>query len=135
VADKFTSTVPSAIKAVNGALSDIRKYKGMKIKVTKCSVVTYWYRNHIDRVLEVIDPDKSTAVYPDAYLVYIDKNTDTRGWIKKQDCEDIDTTLQPTDIERYFNDKGKRITDDLGWLGEYHVSAKDIIDMIIDLKK
>ena len=40
--------------------------------------------------------------------------------------------VQPKIIEAYFNEKDKRIIDDMGWTGEYHLSAKDIIDFIID---
>jgi hypothetical protein len=40
--------------------------------------------------------------------------------------------IQPSEIEEYF--KEKKCFDSMGWTGEYHVSAKDIIDLLIDLK-
>lgn len=40
--------------------------------------------------------------------------------------------IQPKDIEEYFKDK--KIIDDIGWTGEFHVSAKDILDCFIDLR-
>jgi hypothetical protein len=41
--------------------------------------------------------------------------------------------IQPQEIEKYLNNKNKRILDKVGWTGEYHVSAKDIIDMMRDI--
>ena len=43
--------------------------------------------------------------------------------------------LQPTQIENYLTDKKKRLYDNMGWTGEFTVSAKDILDMLIDLKQ
>lgn len=42
--------------------------------------------------------------------------------------------IQPAEIEKYFDEKNKRIIDDMGWTGEYHLSAKDILDLIIDIQ-
>ena len=42
--------------------------------------------------------------------------------------------IQPTEIEKYLTEKGKKIFDDMGWTGEFKVSAKDIIDMLIDFE-
>jgi len=49
----------------------------------------------------------------------------------------IEFVPQPSEIETYFNEKQnhKRIHDDLGWTGEYSLSAKDILDLIIDLQR
>ncbi len=41
--------------------------------------------------------------------------------------------LQPKDIEKYFDSKGWRNYDEYGWTGEYVVSVKNILDMLIDL--
>lgn len=41
------------------------------------------------------------------------------------------TKIQPEQIEKYLINK--RLMDEMGWTGEFRVSAKDIIDMIIDL--
>lgn len=39
--------------------------------------------------------------------------------------------IQPTDIEKYLTEKGKKIHDKMGWTGEFHLSAKDMIDLLI----
>lgn len=42
--------------------------------------------------------------------------------------------IQPTEIEKYLTEKGEKIFDEMGWTGEFKVSAKDIIDMLIDME-
>jgi hypothetical protein len=42
--------------------------------------------------------------------------------------------IQPKKIEQYFHEKNKGITDDFGWTGEFKLTAKDILDFIIDLR-
>lgn len=43
---------------------------------------------------------------------------------------------QPADIERLMKEKlmHRMINDKLGWTGEYRMSAKDVLDVIIDLQ-
>lgn len=43
---------------------------------------------------------------------------------------------QPSDIEKLMKEKLKtrKINDEFGWTGEWRMSAKDIIDVIIDLQ-
>jgi hypothetical protein len=41
--------------------------------------------------------------------------------------------IQPKEIGIYFDKKEKRIIDEIGWTGEYHLSAKDILDFLIYL--
>lgn len=42
--------------------------------------------------------------------------------------------VQPTDIENYFIKKEKKQMDEMGWTGMFVVSAKDVLDFIIDRK-
>lgn len=44
---------------------------------------------------------------------------------------------QPIEIEKLMKEKleHRMINDDLGWTGEWRMSAKDVLDVIIDLQK
>ena len=44
--------------------------------------------------------------------------------------------LQPSTIEKVMKEKLKdrEIHDDLGWTGEWRVSAKNVLDVLIDCK-
>lgn len=46
------------------------------------------------------------------------------------------TPPQPSEIEKLMKEKfeNQKIDDEFGWTGEYRLSAKDILDIIIDLK-
>ena len=51
----------------------------MKVKITKCSVPTYWYKNQIDSVVNVIDTGNDYTL------------DNEEGWIiDKQDCKIIE---------------------------------------------
>lgn len=43
---------------------------------------------------------------------------------------------QPIEIEKLMKEKleHRMINDDLGWTGEWRMSAKDVLDLIIDLQ-
>lgn len=43
---------------------------------------------------------------------------------------------QPSDIEKLMKEKleARKINDEFGWTGEWRMSAKDILDVIIDLQ-
>lgn len=48
----------------------------------------------------------------------------------------MELKIQPSEIEKILNTddyKHLRIDDDLGWTGEWRISAKNIIDLLIDL--
>lgn len=42
---------------------------------------------------------------------------------------------QPSDIETYCDEKEWRHYDDDGWTGQFTISAKNILDIMIDLNK
>lgn len=57
------------------------------------------------------------------------------GVKKKYDTASIIYMPQQELIEKYFKDKGnKGLYDGNGWTGEFHLSAKDIINMLLDLE-
>jgi hypothetical protein len=59
----------------------------MLVKVTQCSKPTFWYANYIGRSFNVIDGQlRRIYKHSEAWNVYIDKPTDTRGFILKADC-------------------------------------------------
>lgn len=43
---------------------------------------------------------------------------------------------QPSEIEKLMKEKleARKITDEFGWTGEWRMSAKDVLDVIIDLQ-
>lgn len=43
---------------------------------------------------------------------------------------------QPSEIEKLMKDKldARKIDDEFGWTGEWRLSAKDVLDIIIDLQ-
>lgn len=55
--------------------------------------------------------------------------------VYKADESPIEEDLQPKEIEKYFTNLKKRQYDEHGWTGEFTVTAKDILDFIIDLRK
>jgi len=56
----------------------------MKIKIVKCSKDTYWYYHCIGRVFETIVENPE---YPECYRVWRDKNTNSVGFVQKEDAE------------------------------------------------
>ena len=43
--------------------------------------------------------------------------------------------IQPIEIEKYCIDKYVKVHDEFGWTGEFKLSAKNILDIVIDLTK
>jgi hypothetical protein len=66
------------------------------------------------------------ALYGNSKLPTINPNPDYIEWLQQLQA----VVIQPKEIEEYF--KHKKHEDDMGWTGEYHLSAKDILDFLID---
>jgi len=43
--------------------------------------------------------------------------------------------IQPIEIEKHCIDKYVKVHDEFGWTGEFKLSAKNILDIVIDLTK
>jgi hypothetical protein len=71
----------------------------MKVKVVKCITSTFWYKGYEGRVFECVDKNgRRTQDHDGFYHVWIDKNTDTRGFILKSDAE-VHTSVEDDVLE------------------------------------
>lgn len=43
--------------------------------------------------------------------------------------------LQPSEIDKYFTERGKRQMDEFGWTGSFSVTGKDILDFIFTISR
>lgn len=55
--------------------------KKLKVKITKCSGLAYWYRNSIGETFDVVATDD----WPDCYVVS-ENAPKARRYVKQQDC-------------------------------------------------
>jgi len=65
----------------------------MEIRVLKSSKSSYWYSSHLGEKFSCISTMPDDPGYDDHYWVFIDKNTDTRGYIMACDGEVVKEEL------------------------------------------
>ncbi len=112
-----------AFYAMNGYLAQVN------IKQVWGEVVKYikWYNKTNSMNIEAEDVKRWFQL-----LVGKGENAMKEDIAKTFKAEQSADVLQPSDIEACLNITDKKIFDELGWTGEYHLSAKDILDLLID---